>query len=223
MQLRARAEREGWSVRALARCAGLSHSTVSRLWRGRIRSTPRILAALGRCLGSSQDGASRSRAGPSSDADPAVCKAGRWAPLPADVTEQELLTALDGLTAMAGGPEVPGMIRVGFEDKRARLESLGLTGSMLSRLDRLYRLYMEGGSESVPPSIRARIGACLLYFILSADRVPDDVLPIGYLDDAWVVDRVWHEARAAQGARFGLDVGCGSGRGFVPPGQTSGA
>lgn len=157
------------------------------------------MTALGRCLGP----AGRGGPGPggAGRARP-FCRPGAGVPLPEDVTEADLLTALDGLTAMAAGPEVPAMIRVGFEDKRARLEEMGLTGSMLARLDGLYGLYMDGASDALRSGLRARIGACLLYFILSADRVPDDLLPIGYLDDAWVVDRVWGESQAA---------------GFVPP------
>ena len=195
--LRDAARRQGWSVRRLARCAGLSHSTVSRLWRGKLNPSARVLRTLEACLTEpgqrigTQGAAERRPSG----AEPQG-KRGIAGLLPRGVTPGELLSALDALTTLAGGPEVQTMVRVGFEAKREQLDKAGLGGPMLSRLDRLYRLYVGADaveSPQLPPGMKARIGACLLYFVLSADRVPDEVLPFGYLDDAWIVERVTHE------------------------------
>lgn len=208
-RLRDAAALQGRSLRSLARCAHLSHSTVSRVWRGELRPSDHVVHALEKCLEAGHGGAldthrpgeSSGRAcGPgdgSSKARPHRTAAGPSSfPLPPGVTQGELLSVLDDLTRMATGPEVRGMLRVGFEAKRAQLAQAGLIGPMLTRLDRLYGIYVESPERALPERLMTRIGACLLYFVLSADQVPDDVLPMGYLDDAWVVDRVWRELQA---------------------------
>lgn len=72
-------------------------------------------------------------------------------------------------------------IREGF---RSKIDSVGGAGPFIEQLRGLYELF---GRESTPPLKRAIAGSALLYFILSADIIPDYAFPFGYLDDAIAV------------------------------------
>jgi uncharacterized membrane protein YkvA (DUF1232 family) len=58
------------------------------------------------------------------------------------------------------------------------------SGPFIDDLDEMYRRYLlpETSEEE-----RFVLGSGLLYFVLSADAIPDYLFPIGYLDDALVV------------------------------------
>lgn len=58
------------------------------------------------------------------------------------------------------------------------------SGLIAERLDMMYRLFL---SEETLENAKPVIGSGLLYFILSADTIPDYIFPIGYLDDAIAV------------------------------------
>lgn len=61
------------------------------------------------------------------------------------------------------------------------------SGIIIEHLQTLYRLFC---SKDVEADEQAIIGSALLYFILSADVIPDYTFPIGYLDDAIAVNIV---------------------------------
>lgn len=54
-------------------------------------------------------------------------------------------------------------------------------------IDRLKLLYTRFFEKDISLYEQAKIGSALLYFILSADVIPDYIFPIGYLDDAIAV------------------------------------
>lgn len=200
--LRERALRAGISLRTLARCAGVHHSTLSRMWRGKLAPSERVLTALAACLSTAvgEVPAQGARNAPARREEGWPVAAGGAAlqpiPLPHGITPRRLLQELDRLSAVARSSEVRDMIHVGFRAKRRGLTAARLGGGMLARLDRLFRLYEDTGWRERHPDTAARVAGCLLYFILTQDEAPDDTLPYGYLDDAWLVDRVWAEVQA---------------------------
>lgn len=72
-------------------------------------------------------------------------------------------------------------IRDGF---RTKIDSVGGAGPFIEQLRDLHALFEQ---PATPPGRRAIAGSALLYFILSADIIPDYVFPFGYLDDAIAV------------------------------------
>lgn len=72
----------------------------------------------------------------------------------------------------------------------AKIESLGRAGGMLGKLvddaRTLYALLRDPGFK-LEWQDKAKIIACLLYFIMPADAIPDFMLGVGFIDDALVV------------------------------------
>ncbi|WP_111618897.1 DUF1232 domain-containing protein [Paenibacillus pabuli] len=54
-------------------------------------------------------------------------------------------------------------------------------------IEHLKEMHIQYCDEITPENDRSLIGSALLYFISSADLIPDYLFPIGYLDDAIVV------------------------------------
>ncbi|TBL73067.1 DUF1232 domain-containing protein [Paenibacillus thalictri] len=77
--------------------------------------------------------------------------------------------------------EGEGIIRGGFA---AKVESVNGVGPFIDELKQMYSQFCNEENHS---ERRAVLGSALLYFILSADIIPDYVFPLGYLDDAMAV------------------------------------
>nr|WP_237391891.1 helix-turn-helix domain-containing protein [Paenibacillus dendrobii] len=73
------------------------------------------------------------------------------------------------------------MIKRSFLPKLDQLRSAGYY------IDQLKDLYKEFDSGNLPDSEQHVIGSALLYFVLSADIIPDFSFPFGYIDDAIAV------------------------------------
>ena len=85
-----------------------------------------------------------------------------------------------------------------------------MAGPSLGHLDELYDLYVGRVGPPLPSGLRRRVAGALLYFVLSVDGIPDNLFPVGYLDDAWVADLVWREVEAfrrANALHHGEDEG----------------
>lgn len=65
-----------------------------------------------------------------------------------------------------------------FQDKVNQVQGAG------PFIDQLKQMYQQFCAGDVPSDERSILGSALLYFILSADIIPDYVFPIGYFDDA---------------------------------------
>jgi prolyl oligopeptidase len=199
----------GLSLRSLARAAGVSHSSVSRLLAGRARPTPGLLLALAPALGLS--------------AEELLSAAGLTSPEAGDV-----LAALRGLGLDPAPPELVAQVRTelgrlreraGSEQARAlarrhlapRLAALGARGPVAARLQALGRLYLDG--ERLPGAVRAAAGSAVLYFLQTADAIADSMWPIGYLDDAVAVALAEAEVRRLLGAAGGWRPGGADGAG----------
>lgn len=74
----------------------------------------------------------------------------------------------------------------GFHTK---VDGINGAGPFIDQLKNMYELYCEENSDLQKRSI---LGSALLYFIMSADIIPDYVFPFGYLDDAIAVQLVLH-------------------------------
>lgn len=71
-----------------------------------------------------------------------------------------------------------------FETK---IEQVSGIGPYIDELKQMYQQYLD---DNMLPKKRAILGSALLYFILSADIIPDYVFPIGYLDDVIAIQIV---------------------------------
>ncbi|MCC3371924.1 helix-turn-helix domain-containing protein [Cohnella sp. REN36] len=72
-------------------------------------------------------------------------------------------------------------------DFDAKVSQVNGIGPFIEHLKEMHVRYCD---EKTPGHVRAVLGSGLLYFILSADIIPDYLFPIGYLDDAIAVHLV---------------------------------
>ncbi len=172
---------QGLSLRALARQAGVSHSSISRLLRGRARPTADLLRAVAAPLGLPAD---------------ELLGAAALAPAGAG----DVLSALRGLGVDPAPPELIGHVQAELarlreyaataearaavrRDLDRRLAALGARGPVAERLRGLARLYLS----DAPAPARTAAGSAVLYFLQAVDAIDDFMWPIGYLDDAVAV------------------------------------
>lgn len=174
----------GVSLRAFARTCGVSHSTLSRLIRGRLQPTPGLVVRIARALGE-PPGSLFARAGLAwvAEGDPPELDAAVAAALSHDALHQALLD----LAAQAAAPAAAAAIVRGFD---AKLRQAGAVGPAAARLRRLRHLFAD---PQTPAPVRDLAGGALLYFIRDADRIHDQRFPYGYLDDIAVADMAWRE------------------------------
>ncbi|UNK16104.1 DUF1232 domain-containing protein [Paenibacillus sp. N3/727] len=66
----------------------------------------------------------------------------------------------------------------------AKVNQVNGVGPFIEHLKEMYMRYCD---EDTSVNDRSVLGSALLYFILSADIIPDYIFPIGYLDDAIAV------------------------------------
>ncbi|WP_028403159.1 DUF1232 domain-containing protein [Ectobacillus panaciterrae] len=77
--------------------------------------------------------------------------------------------------------------RIICEGFKTKVEQVSSVGPFIEQLKQMYIQYCDDATLTTE---RAILGSALLYFILSADIIPDYVFPIGYLDDAIAVQFV---------------------------------
>ncbi|GIO07263.1 transcriptional regulator [Brevibacillus reuszeri] len=77
--------------------------------------------------------------------------------------------------------------RIIQEDFFAKVDQVSGAGPFIEQLRDMYEQYSKADASD---EIRAVLGSALLYFILSADIIPDYIFPIGYVDDAIAVQLV---------------------------------
>lgn len=73
------------------------------------------------------------------------------------------------------------------QDFNSKVNQVNGVGPFIEHLKEMYTRYCD---EETPRHVRSVLGSALLYFILSADIIPDYIFPIGYLDDAIAVHLV---------------------------------
>ncbi|BBI34610.1 helix-turn-helix domain-containing protein [Cohnella abietis] len=66
----------------------------------------------------------------------------------------------------------------------AKVNQVNGVGPFIEHLKEMHMRYCD---ENTPSNYRTLLGSALLYFILSADIIPDYIFPVGYLDDAIAV------------------------------------
>jgi uncharacterized membrane protein YkvA (DUF1232 family) len=74
-----------------------------------------------------------------------------------------------------------------YQDFKTKVEQVSGAGPFIEQLKQMHTEYCK---DTTTKAKRAMLGSALLYFILSADIIPDYVFPIGYLDDAMAVQIV---------------------------------
>ena len=197
-QIRSALARRGLSLRAAARLAGISHSSLSRVLRQQARATAGLLRSLAPILGLPAEDLLRAAGlpGPHPRLPPPGQPWDLLGALGLDVPPPELLEhvrqQLVHLREYAGTAEAVALVREALPRK---VESLGARGPLIDRLLALARLYLE--EPDAPPAARASAGSAVLYFVLAVDAIDDFVWPIGYIDDALAVALAEADVRAA--------------------------
>lgn len=74
-----------------------------------------------------------------------------------------------------------------YNDFKTKVEQVRGAGPFIDQLKQMHTQYCK---DTTTTAERAVLGSALLYFILSADIIPDYIFPIGYLDDAMAVQIV---------------------------------
>lgn len=180
--IRERMAAAGLSLRALARAAGVSHSSVSRLLSGRSRPTPGLLRALAAPLGCPAGELLRAAGLEGGPADPWEALRGLGLePVPPELVRR-VAEGLERLREYAATAEAAALAREGLTRKVA---ALGARGPVAERLLALGRLYLEPGTAQ--EAVRLVAGSAVLYFLTAVDAIDDFTFPIGYLDDAIAV------------------------------------
>jgi transcriptional regulator with XRE-family HTH domain len=183
------------SLRALARAAGVSHSSVSRLLRGRSRATAEILVALAPALGVPPEAllAAAGIAAADSSGVLATLRGLGIEPVPPELV-QRVRAEMDRLREHAGTEAARAHV---LRDLEPKLAALGAGGPVVDRLRTLGRIYLSDGS--VTEAARLAAGSGVLYFLQAIDAIDDFMWPIGYLDDAVAVALADAEVRRLQG------------------------
>jgi len=172
----------GLSLRGLARAAGVSHSSVSRLLSGRTRPTPALLRTLAPALHCPPVELLRAAGIEPATVDPwETLRSLGVDPAPPELVAR-IAERLERLREYAATDEAVALARDGLQRKVA---ALGARGPVIERLLALGRLYLQGGPA--PPAARLIAGSAVLYFLLAVDAIDDFIFPIGYLDDAVAV------------------------------------
>ncbi len=178
----------GLSMRALGRASGLGASTISRVMSGKQALGMLHLQAFSRHLGIPMQELLRAAGFVGAPEHP-VTDNDRQLPSILSELLDSFGIDLDALTGQidrdlikyrqyAATPEGDLMIRRCFPDK---IEAVGGCGIVAEKLRHYFNRYCD--ADTVPEN-RLLYGGLLLYFVLSADVIPDYLLPFGYLDDA---------------------------------------
>ncbi|MBF0753796.1 helix-turn-helix domain-containing protein [Jeotgalicoccus halotolerans] len=70
---------------------------------------------------------------------------------------------------------------------KAKMEKTSGIGKYIDQLKAMYCHFLQGNGH---PKDQILIGAALLYFIVTTDLLPDYLLPVGLLDDAFIVQAI---------------------------------
>lgn len=188
--------RQRLSLRALGRAAAIDPATLSRLKSGKQRPTLSHLERISPALGVSLATLLR-WAGHGQDAGEMAPR--QWGDvLQGSLDErqkEELEEALRQYETLASTEEGRALIA---SRTLAKLEECGAGGTFRRQVCDLLQKTLD---ESRPHDERAAAGSALLFFIVEADIIPDDEFPVGYLDDALAVDRVWNRLCAPDSVR----------------------
>lgn len=192
--------RQRLSLRGLGRATEIDPATLSRLKSGKQRPTlshlERIATAvdvpLATLLRWAGYGARRCETAPR-----------RWEDVLEDSLDghqkEELEHALRQYETLASTEEGLALIS---SRTLAKLDECGAGGTFRRQVHDLFQAALD---VDRPHAERAKAGSALLLFIVEADIIPDDQFPVGYLDDAVAVDRVWKKICApADKSREGM-------------------
>lgn len=100
------------------------------------------------------------------------------------LSEKRLVKELETYKLYAETEEGQDVVQQQFEQKLRRIDG---QGSFMTKLKQLYTAYQ---SKTMSKEHRIYIGAALLYVIAPIDLIPDMLVPIGYLDDALIIQHV---------------------------------
>lgn len=191
--LRALMKERSLSMRKLASLTGIDTATISRIANGKQQAKPDHLRQFALHLGVPLETLFRAAGyeigvsaggGPSSwhesvDSIQRVLQTSNF--IDPQFTAEHVRKELSKYEQYALTEEGERTIRDGF---RSKIDGVGGAGPFIDQLRSLYELF-EG--DATPSNKRAIAGGALLYFILSADIIPDYAFPFGYLDDAIAV------------------------------------
>lgn len=172
------------SLRQFAVVSGVHVSTLSRLVNGKRQATAAQRRKLAPYIALPEDPASPALAsGPGWSAlAPLLGEiSSGYDPLNISCLESQIVAELRKYELFSQTPEGERIIRTEFPGKVSQVAGIG---PLISELEEMFQHYL-----ALPPAAPERpvAGSALLYFVLSADAIPDYLFPIGYLDDALAI------------------------------------
>ncbi len=188
------------SLRQFAAISGVHVSTLSRLANGKRRATGQQLRKLAPFLphGSGELGSGGQalvlQHGMSLE-EIIVRTLGNFTDFTTGHVHEDIVDSLKKYEVFSQTPEGEGLIVREFPGKISQVAGIGPLITELQNLFERFQTLDDGSPE------RPVIGSALLYFILSADAIPDYLFPIGYLDDALAIQLVMQRLNALQHSR----------------------
>lgn len=189
-------EKQGLTMKQLSERSHIDIATISRIINGKRVASIQHLEALTACLDVSlvefldltneQSGGETEQLSPTNDAL-SVMMASFLQNEQIDsqvLSEKRLVKELEMYKLYAETEEGQDVVHQQFERK---LRSIDGQGSFMTKLKQLYTAYQ---SKTMSKEHRIYIGAALLYVIAPIDLIPDMLVPIGYLDDALIIQHV---------------------------------
>lgn len=196
--IKAALKKQSLSMRGLSALTGMDTATISRIVNGKQKARLEHLQHFAVHLGIPME-TLLSAAGYPLDGNTQLKDADQPGASYTGSQEQELLRVFDGLgldvrdmtervrkelvkyEEYAETREGSELITDRFPEKLEQLQSAGF---YIQQLKDLYARYHE---PDIPANMKTVIGSALLYFVLSADIIPDYSFPLGYIDDALAV------------------------------------
>lgn len=186
--LKSNINNQNLSIRQLSKVTGISASTISRIITGKQAATVEHLKIFSEKLNIPIDvlleamGVPYKKQPLHSDYDNVWIKSFQEViedfPINFNSIISDIHKELNKLEEYAQTHDGKNFILNNFEDKIKNINSVGPT------INKLYQYYKLFCSSEISEAKKSVIGSALLYFIWTAEVIPDYLYPIGYLDDA---------------------------------------
>ncbi|MCH3964665.1 MAG: helix-turn-helix domain-containing protein [Clostridium sp.] len=173
------------SMRKLSKLTGIDTATISRIINGKQRANINHIEKLSRHLNVPMEVLLKSAGyniGESNTDSSEILNVMNSLNYKCDI--DKIKAELEKYEQYALTPEGKNII---YKDFQKKLEGINGSGFFVEKLQNMYSEFVK---KDISREKQAILGSCLLYFILSADIIPDYVFPIGYIDDIKALELV---------------------------------
>lgn len=180
------------SIRKFSQITTIDASTLSRIINGKRKATPEHLKAISNALNIPISVFFEANGyeikAIENDFNEAINKINAFLEISEEYKNpfniNELNEELDKCTEFSKTKEGKKIIKEEFEEK---IEKIDCRGPFIDQLKNMFSAFLQNKSSL---KSMALMGGALLYFIINVDIIPDYIFPIGYIDDAFVVEIV---------------------------------